>query len=110
MSIVSIVDAGVTLPAGTLEIDFPAIGPAANPLDQAQLAEKYQILGMSRRNIWREVFGKSEAWIEQNETELTAQEWADAPIEIPPAPEQDLEMEIQLETDADLLDDEEILA
>ena len=82
-SIVGQVDAGLTLPAGLLEIEFPKIGAQANPLDQAAVAEKYQILGMSRRNIWREVFGKSEAWIEQNEIELAEQELLDAPIEIP---------------------------
>ena len=48
---------------------------------------------MSRRNIWREVFGKSEAWIEQNEIELAEQELLDAPIEIPAAPVEVIEEE-----------------
>jgi len=106
-SVVSLVDAGVALPAGELEVEYPDIGPASNPLDKATIAEKYQTVGMSRQNIWREVFGKSEEWIQQNEQELTAQEWADAPIEIPAMPEPDLEVEVELSED--ILDDEEEL-
>ena len=106
-SIVSFVDAGVVLPMGNYEVEFPDIGPASNPLDKATIAEKYQAVGMSRQNIWREVFGKSEEWIAQNEAELTAQEWADAPIEIPAMPE---EPEIEVELSEDILDDEELLA
>jgi hypothetical protein len=97
------------MPAGELDVVFPDIGPASNPLDKAQLAEKYQAVGMSRSMIWREVFGKSEEWIEQNGAELAEQEWADAPIEIPALPEpEEVEVEVEL-SDDDFEEEEELL-
>lgn len=99
------VDAGRTLPTGELLIDYPEIGPAANPLDKATVAEKYQILGMSRQNIWREVFDKTEEWIEQNEQELANTTLADAPMVVPPMPEPEpaLEEEAEAEAEEELL-------
>ena len=106
-SVIAAVDAGVSLPVGELDVVFPDIGPASNPLDKAQLAEKYQAVGMSRSMIWREVFGKSEEWIEQNAAELAEQEWADAPIEIPAMPEPE---EAEVELSDEELEEEELLA
>ena len=114
-SLILEVETGAGLPPGELEVDYPEIGAASHPSDQADLATKYQTIGMSRANIWREVFGKSEEWIKQNEAELDAQDLADAPMEVPPfeATDEELEdeeVEVMEIADDATPDDEELLA
>ena len=81
--VVLMADAGIALPVGDLEIAYPEIGPNSDPKERGALAESYKRVGMSRANIWREVFGKTEEWIAQNEVELFEETKRDSPLDIP---------------------------
>ena len=82
-------EAGVLLPSGSLELDFSDIGPESNPKDRAELCKSLQEAGYSRAAALREVYGKSEAWIAQNEEELQREEIASAPLSIPALEEEE---------------------
>ena len=86
-----------------MDLEFSDIGPESNPKDRVELCKALQEAGYSRAAALRDVYGKSEAWIEQNEAELQREEIASAPLSIPAAPalddrEEDLEgVEVELE-------------
>lgn len=57
------------LPEGKLEIEYAELGPGQDPIEQANRAEVLLRVGWSKANVFREVFGKDDDWIEANEAE-----------------------------------------
>ena len=96
------------LPSGEFEVNFPEVGPEANPQDKADLAKKLKEVGWSRASINREVFDKSEEWIQRNEQELKQEDLADSPLDFPTLPETPPMLFDDMEEE-ELLDDEEQL-
>lgn len=87
------------LPEGDILIEYADVGPSQSPPEQADLMLKYQQLGMSQANIWREL-GKDEKWIEKNfEERLEEQSVFGGPMQIPFGTEEE-------EDDASLEDSE----
>lgn len=74
------VDTGGVLPAGKLGIEYAQLGPGQDPKEQAELALMLVELGMSKANMWREVFGKDDDWIEANQKEREEERLGEEPV------------------------------
>ena len=71
--VVALVDGGVELPEGQLEVEFGEIGPTRDPSEQASLASALQAAGWSVAASIRHVWGHDDEWIEKNSAEKRAE-------------------------------------